>query len=199
MFFSIRSSALESWSLLMSSRTTSYPASARTWAMPLPICPAPTTPMRSIAMLKGLLVAHLRQFFVHFGNGFEEVGHKSVVGHLEDGRFFVLVDGGDDLAVLHTRQMLDRAGDADRDVEIGRHNLAGLAHLIVVRYEAGIDRGAAGADGGVQLVRDLVEHVEVVARLHAAAAGDDDFGRGELGTLRLRKLLADELRQARIG
>jgi hypothetical protein len=29
---------------------TSWPVSARTWAMPLPIWPAPTTPTRSIAM-----------------------------------------------------------------------------------------------------------------------------------------------------
>ena len=32
-----------------SSRVTGRPASAQTWAMPLPICPAPTTPTRAIS------------------------------------------------------------------------------------------------------------------------------------------------------
>jgi hypothetical protein len=56
------------------------------------------------------------------------------------------------LRVLHARQVLDRARDADGDVEIGRHDLAGLAHLPVVRRKARIDRGARGAHGGAQLV-----------------------------------------------
>ena len=43
-----------------------------------------------------------------------EVGDEAVVGDLEDRRLLVLVDGDDDLRVLHPGQMLDRARDADR-------------------------------------------------------------------------------------
>src|SRR6185437_5396394 len=201
MFLVMRSSALPSCSELMSSSMTSKPASERTWAMPLPIWPAPITPMRSIPMIRSLtlFIAELGQLFVHLRDRLEQVCDQSVIGDLEDRCFFVLVDGGDDLGVLHAGQMLNGAGDADRDVEIGSHDLAGLADLIVVRHEARIDRRARRADRGVQLVRDLVEHVEIVARLHAAAAGDYDLRRGEFGTLRLRQLFADEFRDAWIG
>ena len=104
------------------------------------------------------------------------------------------------LRVLHAGEMLDGAGDADGDVEVGRHDLAGLADLVVVGHVAGIDRGARGADGGAELVGDRLDACcEVLADLHAAAAGDDDLGRGQLRPVGLRQLLADEGREARIG
>ncbi len=94
--------------------------------------------------------------------------------------------------------MLDRAGNADRDVELGSDDLAGLADLVVVRHEARIDRGARGADAGAELVGDLFEHGEVLAVLHAAAARDDDLGRRQFRTIRLRQFFADEFGKARI-
>ncbi len=87
----------------------------------------------------------------------KQIADQAVVGDLEDRRFLVLVDGDDDLGVLHAGQMLDGAGDADGDVELGRHHLAGLADLLVVRRVAGIDRGARGADGGAELVGDRLD------------------------------------------
>jgi len=48
---------------------------------------------------------------------------------LEDGRVRVRVDGHDALGVLHAGQVLDRARDAHRDVQLRRHHLAGLADL----------------------------------------------------------------------
>src|SRR5690606_4516501 len=50
-------------------------------------------------------------------NDVEQVAHQAVVGHREDRRFRVLVDGDDGLRVLHAGQVLDRARDADRDVQ----------------------------------------------------------------------------------
>src|SRR5262249_13555430 len=82
----------------------------------------------------------------------EEVADEAIVGDLEDRRLLVLVDGDDHLAVLHAGQMLDRAGDADSDVEVGRDHLAGLADLPVVWRIAGIDGCAACADRGTELV-----------------------------------------------
>ena len=43
-------------------------------------------------------------------------------------------------------------GDADGDIELRGDHLAGLADLVVVRRIAGVDRRAAGADRGAQLV-----------------------------------------------
>src|SRR3954453_7407493 len=74
------------------------------------------------------------------------------------------------LAVLHAGQVLDGAGDADGDVQLGRHDLAGLAALVVVGHKSGIDSGPTGTARRPELVRERVQHREVLARAHAAAA-----------------------------
>src|SRR5271168_2833691 len=68
----------------------------------------------------------LRELGGKFGQSRIEIGDQAVIGDLEDRRLLVLVDGDYDLRILHPRQMLDRARDADRNIEIRRHHLAGL-------------------------------------------------------------------------
>src|SRR5215469_4483608 len=216
---------------LTSASTTSSPASAQTWVMPRPICPAPTTPMRFSSIISahrhcerseaisrkmripvaiaaarrarlampmrssGSLLA-LGELGIELGKNLEQVADQPVIGDLEDRRLLVLVDGDDHLRILHTRQMLDRAGDADGDVKLRRNDLAGLADLIVIRHKPGIDRGAGCADRRAEPVGDRFQQVEIVARLHSAPAGDDDAGAGELRPLGFRQLGLHELRQA---
>ena len=60
----------------------------------------------------------------------EQVGFKTIIGDAEDRCFGVLVNRYDHFRVLHPRQMLDRARDADGHVQLRRNDLAGLAHLI---------------------------------------------------------------------
>src|SRR5205823_3487812 len=95
----------------------SKPLRAQTWAMPLPIWPAPMTPMRLIMTRYSALFLCDRSG--QFGDDLEQIAHDAVVGHLEDRRFLVLVDRDDSLAVLHPGEMLDGARDADGDVKIG--------------------------------------------------------------------------------
>src|SRR5918993_1748888 len=167
----------------------SKPLRAQTWAMPLPIWPAPMTPMRLImTRYSALLLFHRGS---QLGHDLEEITHDAVVGNLEDRGFLVLVDRNDGLAVLHAGQMLDRAGDADGDIEVGRHHLAGLADLVVVGHVTRVDRSAAGAETCAELVGQRLEHLEVLAARQAAAARDDDLGAGELGPLALGELGAD--------
>jgi hypothetical protein len=98
------------------------------------------------------------------GTDLEKIADDAVVGHLEDRRFLVLVDGDDDAAVLHAGEVLDGARDADGDVEVRRDDLAGLADLPVVRHEARVDRGARGAHRRAELVGERLEHLgEVLA------------------------------------
>src|ERR1700688_2916257 len=59
----------------------------------------------------------------------EQVTDNAQVGDLEDWRLFVLVHRDDRLRRLHAGSVLDRSGDAQRDVQLRRHGLAGLAHL----------------------------------------------------------------------
>src|SRR6185312_16071445 len=121
--------------------------------MPLPICPAPMIPTERIELSDGvamsvalMLVARLRsairELFRELGvecrDELEEIADDAVIGDLEDRRFFVLVDRDDDFRILHAGQMLDRAGNADRDIEVGGDDLAGLADLIIIRHKARI-------------------------------------------------------------
>src|SRR5260221_9844231 len=116
---------------------TETPASAQTCAMPVPICPAPTTPIFRMLCAMILLsearnpsrrsALDLGQFGLKLGHRLIEVGHQAVVRNLKDRCFFVFVDRDDHLGVLHPGKMLDRTGNADRDVKLRGHHLAGLA------------------------------------------------------------------------
>ena len=96
-------------------------------------------------------------------------------------------------------KMLDRTRDADRDVELGRHDLAGLADLVVVGREPRVDGGARRADRCPEHVGETVEQLEVLAGAQAAAARDDDAGGGEIGAFGLVDLAADDAGEARGG
>ena len=71
----------------------------------------------------------LAQRLDQFGENLEQVTDEAVIGDLKDRRLFILVDGDDDFAVLHAGEMLDGAGNADRDVQLRRDDLAGLPDL----------------------------------------------------------------------
>ena len=69
----------------------------------------------------------------------EQVAADAVVSDLKDGSGVVLVDGNDALGILHAGLVLDGAGNAQSDVHLGMHSLAGLAHLMVGRQPARVD------------------------------------------------------------
>src|SRR5690606_17567271 len=117
-----------------------------------------------------------------------------------DRRFLVLVDGDDGLRILHAGEVLDRARDADRDIDLRGDDLAGLADLIVVGDIARVHRRAARADARAELVGERFDdRVEILAVLERAAARDDDLGRGQLGPLGFGDFRADEARQPGIA
>src|SRR4051795_11919376 len=60
----------------------------------------------------------------------EQITDDAAVDELEDRRLGVLVDGDDRLRCLHAGPVLDRAGDADRHVELWRDGLACLPDLV---------------------------------------------------------------------
>src|SRR6185312_2298886 len=111
-------------------------------------------------------------FFSESGHDFEQISDDPVVRYLEDRRVLVLVDGHNDLGCPHPREVLDRARDADRDVQGRAHRLAGLSHLIRVRAPPGIHDGARcthrGAPG--EGCSQLLQHLEVGRLLEAATA-----------------------------
>jgi hypothetical protein len=85
----------------------------------------------------------------------EQVADEPDVGDLEDRRLLVLVDRDDRLRILHPGEVLDRAGNADRDVDVGSDDLARLADLVIIGRIARVDRGARRTDGGAELTEKL--------------------------------------------
>ena len=81
------------------------------------------------------------------------------------------------------------------DVELGRDHLAGLAHLPVVRHPARVDRRAARAHRGAELVGERLDLLEVALR--PPAAGDHHPRLGELGPRALHLLEVQEARPER--
>src|SRR5271166_6543791 len=63
------------------------------------------------------------------GQDLVEIAHHAEVGELEDGRVCILVDRHDVLRALHPDLVLDRPGDARREVQLRRHGLARLPDL----------------------------------------------------------------------
>src|SRR5579875_2122642 len=61
------------------------------------------------------------------GQHLVEVADDPEIGELEDRRVGVLVDRHDVLRGLHADLVLDRPGDARREVQLRRHGLPGLA------------------------------------------------------------------------
>src|SRR3546814_1428729 len=72
----------------------------------------------------------------------------------------ILVDGDDGLRILHAGEVLDRARDADRDIDFGRDDLARLPDLIIVGDIARIDRRAGCAHRGAELVGERFDSSE---------------------------------------
>src|SRR6202045_2827551 len=186
--------------LIMEAILSSHRSGARP-APPHPLCINPgRSPLRPATRLNRSLLSKLAERVGQFGNRLIQIRDQAVIGDLENRRVLILVDRDDHLGILHACEMLDRAGNADRDIELRRHHLAGLADLPVVRRIAGIDRGARGADAGAQLVGQRLDIFdEILAALHGAAAGDDDLGGGQFGAVALGKLLADEAGEPGIG
>ena len=100
------------------------------------------------------------------------------VGEFEDRRVGVLVDRDDVLRALHPDLVLDRAGDARREVQLRRDRLAGLADLRRVGVPAGVDHRARGGDGALppNAAGELLGQLEALGLAEAATAGDEDVG-----------------------
>src|SRR3954467_11614289 len=96
--------------------------------------------------------------------------------------------------------MLDRARDADRDIDFRSDDLARLADLIIIGGVSCVDRGAAGADAGAELVGKWIEQgMELLAAAKRSAARDDHLGAGQLGPLTLGFLGRNEAADAGIA
>lgn len=92
----------------------------------------------------------------------EQIADKTIVGNGEDRRFLVLVDCHNKLRFFYTGQVLDRAGDADRCIQLRGNDLARLTNLKVVRHIASINRCTRGLGRSTELVTQRFDNLRVV-------------------------------------
>src|SRR6266850_2151968 len=133
------------------------------------------------------------------GHELEEVAHDAVVGDLEDVGVGILVHRDDDLRRRHPREMLDRAGDPERDVQVWRDGLPRLSHLLFVRPPARVGHGARRAGRGAERIREILDQLPVLGPLHPATGRHDRARFRERDPLTARRRRLEPLeRQPRI-
>src|SRR6185503_10446502 len=114
-------------------------------------------------------------------NHLEHITDDPIIGHLEDRRVLVLVDGDDRLRGAHAGEVLHGAGDAYGDVKLRTDETSRLSYLIAVWAPAIVGNGARGSDRRIAERRgEIFDKLEVLRRLEAAAAGDDNGCFGEI-------------------
>lgn len=113
----------------------------------------------------------LLQLLRQLGHLFKQISHEPHIRDLKDRCVGVLVDRRDDLAVLHAREMLDRAGNARAQIELRCDVFARLADLQAVVCKPAVHRCSRRPDGCPQSVRQRRDQlIELLLRLQTAAA-----------------------------
>jgi hypothetical protein len=69
------------------------------------------------------LTFRLFDFFDQNRHGFKQIADDAVIGDVENRRFGVFVDGDDRSGVFHSDDVLNRAGNAESDINFRRDGL----------------------------------------------------------------------------
>src|ERR1700742_1310721 len=110
------------------------------------------------------------------GDDLVQIADHTEIRELEDRGVRILVDRQDVLRVLHTDLVLDGAGNAGRQIQLGRDRLAGLTDLGGVRVPAGVDDRAGRRDGAAHRLGQFLALLEALGSAEAAASTDEDVG-----------------------
>src|ERR1700710_6634 len=105
-----------------------------------------------------------------FGDDLVQIADDAEIRELEDRRVRILVDREDVLVVLHPDLVLDRAGDARREVQLRRHRLTGLADLRRVGVPTGVDDRAGRGNGAAHRLGEFLGELESVSGTEATTA-----------------------------
>ena len=111
----------------------------------------------------------------------KQIADQAYIGDFEDRRFPVLVDRDDRACILDAGQMLDRPGDSDGEINLGRNDLARLTDLHLVGRVARIDGRTRRADRGAELVGETKQQLEVLGAAERSSPGDDLRRRLQIG------------------
>ncbi len=78
------------------------------------------------------------------------------------------------LGVLHTGNVLNGTGDAQRNVDAGMYGSAGLADLMVGRQPALVGDGTGSTDNTAQSLSQLLGQLDALFGVSGDAAADGD-------------------------
>ncbi len=121
------------------------------------------------------------------------VANDPQVRVVEDGGTRVRVDGKDRAGFLHALDVLDGAGDADGDVQLGTDRDAGLSDLTEARGPPLVGGGARRCDLAAECVGEFLQLLEALGASDTDAAGDEDLALRDV-FLGLVECVLDEFR-----
>ena len=110
---------------------------------------------------------------VRAGRHFEEIADDAIIGDFENRGVRVLVDCNDGACALHPDDVLDGAGDADRDVQLRRDGLAGAADLALHGQPPRIADGTRRRELRAERRRELLRRARSLLALDPAADRHD--------------------------
>src|SRR5258708_14986998 len=95
----------------------------------------------------------------------------------------MFVECDDGARAFHANDVLNRAADAEREIQLGCNRLAGGTDLAVHGMPAIVADGTRGGEIGAECVGQLLGDFDVFLFFDAAAYGHDHFGLGEVDGL----------------
>src|ERR1700689_5866033 len=122
-------------------------------------------------------------FFDQRRNYVEQISHDGIVSDLKNRSFGIFVDRNDGARAFHPDDVLNRAADAQREIELGGNRLAGRPDLAVHGEPAGVADWGRGREFAAEGLRKLLGQFDVFLFLDAAAYGNNDFSLREIDGL----------------
>lgn len=113
----------------------------------------------------------------------EEISADAVISYAKDGCVGILIDCDNALAVLHTGEMLDSAGDTASDINAGTYGLACLSNLMIGGDVTCFNGSAACADNSAEGIRKLFNELEAFCTSYASSACYDNISLDEVNSL----------------
>lgn len=125
----------------------------------------------------------------------KQVTDQADVCNLEDGCIGVLINSSDNLAVLHTGQVLDSTRNTGTKVKLRRDILTSLADLQTVVCKTTVYCGSGGTNSGTESISKRGHQaVKLLLGLEATTARNNFAGSGQIRSVRLGQVLRNPFR-----
>lgn len=122
----------------------------------------------------------------------KQITNQTNIRYLEDGRIGVLVNSSNDLAVLHTSQMLDSSRDTNGQVQLRGNNLTSLTDLKTVISVATVNSSTRGTNSGAKSVSKREHYpVKLLLGLETTSTRNDLGSGSEIRAIRFGEVFRE--------